>query len=219
MTHDPNNIKIILADDHQILRKSLRNMIEGFENIVVMADVSNGKELLDLLHQLDSQVLPDIIILDIHMPQMDGYIAAQQIHKKWPMIKILALSMYGNEESIIKMLRCGAVGYVLKDISPWELREAILHLKSNSFYYSDQVTGRVIHMAKRAVRDEDIITEREYEFLQHCCTDRTYREIAQKMYVSPRTVEGYRENLFRKLQVNSRIGLAMYAVKTGIVQI
>lgn len=206
--------KIVLADDHTILRKGMTNMLNSFDNIEVLADVGDGQALLDWMGQ--ATTLPDVVILDINMPVMNGYVTSQHIKARWPEVKVLALSMYDNEESILKMLRHGANGYVLKDISPGELRDAIIYLLSHSFFYSDIVTGRMLSSLQN--NGEEKISDREYDFLQHCCTELTYKEIADKMFLSPRTIDGYRESLFKKLNITSRVGLAMYAIKTGVVK-
>ena len=130
-----SNITIALADDHAILRKGLISILNSYDNIEVIADADNGKELIDKLGTLNK--LPDIAILDINMPVMDGYAATRHISSHWKTVKILALSMYDDEECVIKMLRCGANGYVLKDINPDMLRDALAHLKTNQYYYSD----------------------------------------------------------------------------------
>jgi two-component system invasion response regulator UvrY len=212
-----NIAKIVLADDHTILRKGMANMLGSFDNIEVLADVGDGQALLEWMEQ--ASTLPNVVVLDINMPVMNGYLASQNLKKKWPQVKVLALSMYDNEDSILKMLRHDANGYVLKDISPADLRDAIIHLLSHPFYYSDLVTGRMLSTVHSSHVDENRITDREYDFLQYCCTELTYKEIADKMFLSPRTIDGYRESLFKKLNVASRVGLAMYAIKTGITKL
>jgi DNA-binding NarL/FixJ family response regulator len=211
------SIKVALADDHAILRKGLVNIMNGFDNIEVIADAGNGEELISQLKAISE--LPDVLVLDVNMPVMDGYATAAAVRENWPSIKILVLSMYDSEENIIRMLRSGANGYVLKDISPEDLKAAIYHLKTNAFYYSDVVTGRLLYMAQNGEKEQVELTDRETEFLQLSCSDLTYKEIADKMGVSARTVDGYRDNLFRKLSVASRVGLAIYAIKTGLVKI
>jgi two-component system, NarL family, invasion response regulator UvrY len=208
-------ISIVLADDHAILRKGLIAMLNNYEGLQVLADADNGKELLEKIEALPSP--PDVAVLDINMPEMNGFETAEEIKAKWPLVKILALSMYDNEESIIKMLKCGAHGYVLKDVKPDELCNAIRHLKSNQYYYSDLVTGRMLHLAHSTGKEE--VSEKEREFLQHACTEMTYKEIAEKMILSPRTIDGYRESLFKKLNITSRVGLAIYAIRTGLVKV
>jgi DNA-binding NarL/FixJ family response regulator len=133
--------------------------------------------------------------------------------------------MYDNENSIIRMLKCGAKGYILKDSEPAELKSAIEALMTKGYYYSDLVSGKLIHAINK-IEDEgnDVhtmnnLSERETDFLKYACTELTYKEIADKMFVSPRTIDGYRDVLFEKLHVRTRVGLVMFAIKNGIVQV
>jgi two-component system invasion response regulator UvrY len=211
-------ISIALADDHAILRKGVAELISKFDNMKVVYEAGDGKELLEKTATQDK--IPDVFILDINMPVMNGYETAHALKKKYPGCKILALSMYDNELSIIKMLRNGANGYVLKDADPSELRNAINEIYQHEFYYSDLVTGRVLKLLQvPETKNSNALTEKETSFLVLCCSEYTYREIAEKMDVSPRTVDGYRESLFQKLDIKSRTGLAIYAIKTGIVSV
>lgn len=211
-------IHIALADDHAILRKGVVELISKFDNMQVVYEASNGKELLDKTAQQSK--IPDIFILDINMPEMNGYETAQALKKQYPHSKILALSMYDNELNIIKMLRNGANGYVLKDADPTELRNAIAQIYEHGFYYSDLVTGRVLKMLQSPDnKTSEMLNEKETQFLALCCSELTYKEIAEEMSLSPRTIDGYRESLFVKLDVKSRTGLAIYAIKTGIVMV
>jgi DNA-binding NarL/FixJ family response regulator len=157
------------------------------------------------------------------MPEMDGYDTAQWLKENHPDIKVLALSMYDNENSIIRMLKAGAKGYILKDCEPSELKAAIDAVVSKGYYYSDLVSGKLIHAINK-IEDSGSDTntlanlnDRETDFLKYACTELTYKEIADKMFVSPRTIDGYRDALFEKLHVKTRVGLVMYAIKNGIV--
>lgn len=211
-------IHIAIADDHTILRKGVVEIISKFDNMDVIIEAGNGK---DLITKLQGAVqLPDVCIVDVNMPEMNGYDTAAAIRKSWPEIRVLALSMYDTELNIIKMLRNGANGYVLKDSDPEDLRVAITKVYKDGFYYSELVTGRMLHI----LHDPDgkittELNERELTFLGLCCTELTYKEIAEQMFLSPRTIDGYRENLFKKLDITTRTGLAMYAIKAGVVPV
>lgn len=212
---------IVLADDHVLLRNGLAELVKSLGHTVLF-EAGNGK---DLLSRLDTKQLPEIVLLDINMPEMDGYETAQWLKQHHPDIKVLALSMYDNESAIIRMLKCGAKGYILKDSEPAELKAAIHSLLSKGFYYSDLVSGKLIHAINK-IDDEgsDInivanLNDRETDFLKYACTELTYKEIADKMFVSPRTIDGYRDALFEKLNVKTRVGLVMYAIKNGIVTV
>ncbi|RYD59462.1 MAG: response regulator transcription factor [Sphingobacteriales bacterium] len=205
-------ITVALADDHTILREGLIRIISNFPGVVVVADANDGKALVDRIGKLET--LPDIVLIDVNMPTMDGYTTARELKRRWPELRILALSMYEHEENIIKMLRSGANGYVLKNIKPAELQNAIRHLKYNEFYYSDIVTGRLLNMVYQE-EDTEPLTDRELEFLKYCCMEKTYKEIAELMHLSPRTIDGYRDALFKKLNITSRVGLAIFAIRIG----
>lgn len=206
-------IKIALADDHAMLRKSLKMVIDSMPEFTVILDEDNGQLLIEKLHQVN--MLPDICILDINMPQMNGYQTTMAIKKDFPQIKVLALSMYDREENIISMLRAGASGYLLKDADPLELKKALLEIQEKNFHYSDIVRKQVI----QGIQREKELSENEIRFLKLCCTELTYKDIAEQMFKSPRTIDGYRESLFTKLNVSTRSGLVMYAIQTGLVPI
>ena len=210
---------IALVDDHSLLRNGLAGMLkESGYNVLFEAD--NGIEFLD---KMKTTAPPDILLLDINMPQMDGFETAAWMKKNFPETKILALSMYDDEESIIKMLKNGARGYILKDSHPSELKNAIEAVMAKGFYYSEMVTGRLM----RTIMDNDdkekngpgSLSEREVEFLKLAASELTYKEIAEQMNLSPRTIDGYRDDLFEKLNIKSRVGLVLYAIKSGIVKV
>jgi two-component system invasion response regulator UvrY len=210
---------IVLVDDHALLRKGLATLVKNLGHEVLF-EADNGKHFIE---NLKPKFLPDIVLLDINMPEMDGYQTAGWIKTNHPSIKTLALSMYDDENSIIRMLKNGAKGYLLKDSEPSELQDAIVALMKKGYYYSDLVSGKLINAINKIDDDgSDLknlikLTNREIDFLKYTCTELTYKEIADELCVSPRTVDGYRGDLFEKLQVKSRIGLVIYAIRNGIV--
>ncbi|MBP6024699.1 response regulator [Ferruginibacter sp.] len=212
---------IALADDHSLLRNGLASLVTSLGHTVLF-EADNGK---DFISKLDKNNLPELVLLDINMPEMDGYDTAQWIKNNHYDIKVLALSMYDNENSIIRMLKCGAKGYILKDSEPAELKAAIEAVMNKGFYYSDLVSGKLIHAINKLDNDDNglksliQLNDRETDFLKYACTEMTYKEIADKMFVSPRTIDGYRDALFEKLHVKTRVGLVMYAIKNGVVNI
>jgi DNA-binding NarL/FixJ family response regulator len=208
-------IRLALADDHVILRKGLAELIDDFGQMQVILQANNGQDLIRLLET--AEVLPHICILDINMPLLNGYETAGIIRRQWKEIKVLALSMYDNEFNIIRMLRNGANGYILKGAEPSELEKAIREIHRNGFYHSELVTAHMLHrlMQPHGVDSEEL-TEKEIQFLAMCCSELTYKEIADRMNHSPRTIDGYRDSLFHKLNIKSRTGLVMYALKAGI---
>lgn len=212
---------IVLVDDHVLLRNGLAELVKSLGHEVLF-EADNGK---DFMAKLKSKPLPDLILLDINMPEMDGYETAHWLKVNHSEIKILALSMYDNETSIRRMLKCGARGYILKDSEPAELKAAIHALMDKGFYYSDLVSGKLMHAINKLDDESDglknlvPLNDRETNFLKYTCSEFTYKEIADKMFVSPRTIDGYRDALFEKLHVKTRVGLVMYAIKKGIVTI
>lgn len=212
---------VVLVDDHSLLRMGLATLVESQGNTVLF-EADNGKEFLE---KLDATNLPHIVLMDINMPEMDGFETTLWLKQNHPEVKVLALSMYDNETSIIRMLKCGAKGYILKDSEPAELRTAMNDIMTKGFYYSDLVSGKLMH-AISSIDDETDglknlvpLNEREADFLKYACTEMTYKEIADKMFVSPRTIDGYRDALFEKLKLKTRVGLVMYAIKHGIVHV
>lgn len=207
------SIYVAIADDHTILRKGVISIINSFEKILVTIEASNGKELIEKIE--NSAQHPDVCILDINMPVLNGYETANYIKTNWPDIKILALSMYDNEYSIIQMLRSGAQGYIAKHTDPSILADAIRCLYHNSYYCSDLVSGTMIHNLKHNDL-QHTITDSEMSFLTLCGSDLTYKQIGEKMCLSPRTIESYRDSLFQKLNIKSRASLVVFANSIGL---
>ena len=214
-------INIALADDHVLLRNGLANLVASLGyNVVFQAD--NGKEFIE---KLKHETLPDIALMDINMPVMDGHETALWLKKNRPGVKIMALSMYDDESSIIKMFKAGARGYILKDCDPAELKTALTDIELKGFYYSEMVTGTLIHSINapeseaEAINGLYMLTTKEIEFIKLTCKELTYKEIAEKMCLSPRTIEGYREDVFKKLRIKSRVGLVIYAIKSGLMHV
>ncbi len=204
-----------LADDHILLRKGLVSLVQNL-GYSVLLEVDNGNELIQ---KLQSGIEPDLILMDINMPVLDGYETTKWIKENKPLIKVLALSMYDDEKAIMKMLRNGARGYILKDSEPAELRMALEAVITKGYYYSELVTGKLIHAingGNDTSKQEVKLNERELEFLKLACSELTYKEIAAQMHLSPRTIDGYRDALFEKLDIKTRTGLAIYAIKNGI---
>lgn len=216
--------KVVLVEDHTLLRKGLANLIDGFKEYKVLFEVSNGKELMA---RIDPGNLPDLVLMDVNMPEMDGYSTTSWLKRYYPDIKTLALSMYDTENAIIRMFKAGVRGYIMKYCDPADLKQAMDALIQKGYYYSELVTGRLIHTINRYDDNEEdqtqnplsILNDRELEFLRYACTELTYKEIACKMYLSPRTIDGYRDTLFDKLRLKTRVGLVTFAIRNGIVTV
>jgi DNA-binding NarL/FixJ family response regulator len=213
--------KIAIADDHLLIAKALTGIIEDFKNFEVLYEVANGQALIEKMAVKKN--IPDIVLLDISMPVMDGFATAQWLIQHYPEILIMALSMQDDDESLIKMIKAGAKGYLHKNAHPAELEKALEALVTKGMYYPDWATSRVFASLAAAGTNNSAaaihLSQREKEFLQFACTELTYKEMAEKMFCSPRTVESYRDALFEKLQVKTRVALALFAVKTGLVKL
>lgn len=210
---------VAIADDHGLLRTALARLVNSFEDYTVIIEASNGKELKA---KLQESIIPDIAMLDVNMPEMDGFATAQWLNKNYPQVKILGLSMLSDEKTIIKMFRLGAKGYLLKNTSPEELQLALTALINKNFYLSDYVSEKLVNGLSVDIDKEEkavTINEREREFLRLTCSELSYKDIAAQMFLSTRTVDDYRASLFAKLKVHSRVGLVMYAIKNGIVDL
>lgn len=208
--------KVILVDDHNLFRRGISELINGFLNFEVIAGFENGKVFST---NIKNQTLPDIAIVDINMPEMDGYETCRWIKEHYPDIKVLALSMYDDERAIIQMMKSGAKGYILKDADPKELENALEEIMLKGYYYSKLVGEIMLKSVQEFSISPSELNEREINFLKYACSELTYKEIAAKMFVSPRTVDGYRENLCKKLEIKNRVGLVLYAIKHGIFQL
>jgi DNA-binding NarL/FixJ family response regulator len=209
-------IDIIIVDDHLLFSQALKGLISDFKEFNVLALLANGKALVTYLSSENK--CPDIVLMDVQMPVMNGFEATKWLKTNQPQIKVLALSMECDEETILKMLRAGAKGYLLKDIHPSVLEHALNELHTTGFYYTEDVANTLLNSTNRSINQNGIILkDRELDFLKLACTEMTYKQIADVMFLSPKTIENYREALFDKLNVKSRIGLVLYAIKEKIV--
>ena len=217
------SVKLAIVDDHKLFRKGLISLIEMVgDNYSILFEADNG---LELQQQIESNNLPDIILMDVNMPGMDGFESVQWLQDEYPEVKILVVSMIEKEETIVRMLKLGVKGYLCKDVEPKELQEALNAVTNKGFYYTDFITGKLVHSLQNghSSTEEDAgldkMNDREKEFLQFACSELTYSQIADKMFLSPKTIDGYRNSLFEKLSVKSRVGLVLYAVKHGWVSL
>lgn len=211
---------IVIADDHLLIAKAISAMIDGFRDFHVLYEVENGLKLQEKFKHKPN--IPDIVLLDVSMPVMDGFATAAWLKANHPAVHIMALSVQDDDDSLLRMVRNGARGYLLKNVHPTELENALLTLISKGMYFPEWATSSIFQQLADDVPAPDkniLTTDRERAFLIHACSELTYKEIAEKMFCSPRTVESYRDNLFEKLNVKTRTALALYAVKTGLVKL
>jgi DNA-binding NarL/FixJ family response regulator len=223
-----NKVKLAIVDDHNLFRKGLIKLIhlgDTDNKYTVIFEAENGYDLKD---KLNPRNLPDIILMDIDMPDMDGFQAVEWLRKCYPSVSVLVISMFESEEVIIKMLRFGINGYLSKDIEVEDMHLALETISKKGYYYSEFVSGVMAHTILKdgcagstGTANElwENISANEKEFLKLACTELTYQEIANKMNLSPKTIDGYREKLFERFKVKNRVGLAMYAVKNSFIKI
>jgi DNA-binding NarL/FixJ family response regulator len=211
---------IVIVDDHVLVAKAIASLIDQMERYEVVYEAENGLQFVEWLKK--RKQMPDIVLLDINMPKMNGYETAAWLKGNRPEILAIALTMFNDEPSIINMIKAGVSGYLLKDIHPVELERALDFVVEKGFYYSEWVANRLV----RSFTDDNSpgqlnakLTDKERHFLNLVCSEMTYKEIAHEMGLSTRTVEGYRDHLFTKLNVKSRVGLVLYAIKTQLFQV
>jgi DNA-binding NarL/FixJ family response regulator len=214
-----DKISVALADDHILLRNALAALIDSFEDCKVMFQVSNGKELIE---RIRAGWKPDVLLLDLNMPEMDGVESAKWLQQNVPEINVLMLTMYDSELALIRLLQAGVKGFLKKDIHPTELKFAIHSVYQSGYYYSHNSTGKLLNLFRKqpdnaAFLEKAMLNANEISFLKLACSEMTYKEIAMAMNLNPRAVDNLRDNLFEKLEVKSRIGLAMYAIRHGII--
>ncbi len=208
-------IRIAIVDDHTLFRSGLASLLAEFDEIKVVFEATNG---LELQHKIKNHTDVQLVLMDINMPQMDGYASTKWLKENYPGVHVLALSMFDEEKEIIGMLKAGASGYMVKESKPSDLLLAIKTMIEKGFFINDLVSGRLLVSLKQD-EAKPVFTERELTFLQFCSTELTYKEIAGLMKVSPRTVDNYREALFAKLNIKSRTGLVVYGIKHGLIVI
>lgn len=219
MADSSKKIQVAVVDDHTLLRNALAKLIDSFDNFSVFFEAQNGEELKEKLRK---NLIPEIILLDVNMPGMNGFETAEWLFENHPQIKVLALSMFSDETTIIRMLKAGAKGYIMKTAEPEELNLALISVVQKNFYLSEYISGKVVGGLNKNMElsDENVIlTDKEVEFLKLTCSELSYKEIAEKMFVGIRRVEDYRNALFEKLKMRSRVGLVLYAIKKGIFEI
>ncbi len=214
-----SKIKIAIADDYKIFREGLKVGLSSDDDLLVMMEADNGE---DLLKALETET-PDVILMDLKMPILDGMEATREVRKKYPSVKVLVVSMYEDDKFIIHLMENGANGYLLKNAEPDEIRRSIYAVHENGYYFNDLVNKALLKKLvlknnfKPSFNQNVDLTEREMEVLKLICEEKTAAEIAKEIFLSPRSVEGIRQRLIEKVGVRNSAGLVMFAVKNGIV--
>ena len=208
---------VVIVEDHVLLSQAIASLVNSFEDFNVLFTCKNGKELLTKLKTPTN--IPEIILMDVNMPILNGIETTEIIKNDYPNIHVIALSVEENDMTIIKMLKAGAKGYLLKDVEKDVLEQALIETIKHGYYHTKDVSNILINSLSDDSSNKIQIKDREIEFIIHSCSEMTYKEIAEKMFLSPKTIDGYRDNLFQKLNVKNRIGLVLYAIKNGIYKL
>ncbi|MBX2905489.1 MAG: response regulator transcription factor [Taibaiella sp.] len=216
----PTTIRVAYADDHAMVREGLCELLTKMsarteEKIEVCIQASTGLELLEKLEK--AKELPDVCLLDIHMPGLNGFDTMVELRKRWQHLRVLAITVFENEHHLIRMIARGADGFIVKNNSGEQLLKGVLSVYNTGAYYADQATMKLAHAVKTGRIREPRLTQLEQDFLPFVCTDLTYDEIAEKMGTTRPSIDGLRVSLFRKLEVATRTALAVYGIKTGLI--
>ena len=217
-------INIVIADDEQLFRSGMKFLLSREQNFNIIFEAENGKELIDFIS--NTEVFPDVILMDLKMPEMNGVEATKIIHKAHPDIKIIALTSYDGKSFITNMIDVGASSYLLKNTSPKMVVHTVNEVYDKGFYYDEKVL-KIIHeniissSGKRIKSDLDkkLLSKREIDVLELICEQYTTSEIAEKLFISPRTVEGHRNNLLLKTQSKNVAGLVIYGIQKKLIEI
>lgn len=204
---------VAIIEDHTLLSQAIAEVINKFELFHVAFLCKNGAELVE---KLKTHSAPKIILMDVNMPIMNGIETTKWLSENHPEIYVLALTVEEDEGTILKMIRAGAKGYLLKDVDKKTLEFALKKTIEAGFYHSNIVVDVLVNSVTGKSNTKEALKDTEIEFLKLLCTEMTYKEIANKMHLSPKTIDGYRDNLFVKLDVKNRIGLVIYAIKNKI---
>lgn len=213
-----DKIKIALAEDHLLILQGIKLIINGIGDFKIIIEATNGKELLQKVES--ANIKPDLALIDIGMPEMDGFETMKQLTLKFPEIKGIGLSVFSDFNSVFRMINNGAKAYLLKDSTTEQVKNTLLTVFNEGSYYSSFVVEKLVDYNNYGKNSQNTglasITEREKEFIINCCSELAYKEIAAKMKISPRTVDGFRESLFDKLGIKSRTGIVLFAIKNKL---
>jgi DNA-binding NarL/FixJ family response regulator len=207
---------VVIVDDHTLLSHAIGEMVNNFQKFKVLYTCKNGQELVDKFSE-SPKFVPDIVLMDINMPIMNGIETTEWVTKNHPSVSVMGLSVDDVDETIIKMLKAGAVGYLLKDSDKSVLENGLLEIVKNGYFHTKNITNLLLRFSYGGEEIKKIkLSNKQTEFIQLACSELTYKEIAEEMCVSPKTVDGYRDVVFSKIGVKNRIGLVMYAIKNKI---
>lgn len=211
-TTPPPKIRVVLADDHDLVRSGIKALLSMVDGVDVIAEARDGKELIALVEDL----MPDVVMTDISMPGMDGITAISEIHAKHPQVRMLVLSMYDTVDFVKRAVANGACGYLMKDAPPFELEQAVRSVMATGSYFSPAIAQRLLQPSEPTVDDE--LTHRQVEILKLIAQGRASKEIAYELGLSPKTVDVHRARIMERLRLNDIASLTLYAVRKGLVK-
>jgi DNA-binding NarL/FixJ family response regulator len=213
-------ISLVIADDHEIFRDGLALMLSKQDNVKLVGQAGDGLELVRMVDEAS----PDMVLTDIKMPRMDGIAAARQLLQRHPGLKIIALSMFEEEDLIVEMLEAGARGYLLKNADKKEILDAIVTVQEGNIFYCKHTTARLASLIVKSKFDQHkkspgaLFTDREREIVRLICRQHTAQEIGEMLFLSKRTVEGYRTRILEKMDVKNTAGVVIFALKHSIIR-
>lgn len=216
------NIRVALVDDHTLFRRGMHSLLHGSDGIEVLFEAGNGLELFELITQVG---LPDLVLLDISMPGMDGIEALAKLRSEFPTVKVIMLSMNQDDAMILHLMELGANGYLLKEADPDEVEMAIHSVLERGFYFNERVSRALLSKLVKGEKFQPVfsgmvqLSDREVEVLDLVCHGLTNPEIGERLFISPRTVEGHRKNIMEKMGVRNSAGMVVYAIKKGWVDL
>ena len=216
-------IKVAIADDHKIFRKGVILSLRPYTNIKFVLEADHGQQLLDGLQEIAAEEKPDVILMDLRMPMKDGIETTKQVAKQFPQIHIIALTMFEDERFVSHMMEIGANGYLLKSADPAEIKRAIMEVMSKGYYLNNFVNRILLkksHAKQKVIpslNNEITLSDKERDVLKYICMEFTAQEIAQKMEISPRTVEAIKDRLMERFGSKNTAGLVFFAVKNNLV--
>jgi DNA-binding NarL/FixJ family response regulator len=208
----PKKVRIVLADDHDLVRSGIKALLGMVPGADVIAEARNGKELITLVEDL----LPDVVMTDISMPEMDGITAIGEIHARHPQVMLLVLSMYDTVDFVKRAVAHGACGYLMKDAPPFELEQALRSVMATGSYFSPAIAQRLLQPSEPTADDE--LTNRQVEILKLIAQGKASKEIAFQLGLSPKTVDVHRARIMERLRLNDIASLTLYAVRKGLIK-